>query len=308
MAKKDEFIKLNKAIDKTLLGEEKKLAKEYSETLADIKKVLAENFEKYSDNDILTREEMVKFGRLAKLENYLVEQIQNLTKTQIHITKSSIKNLFTESYYRYGYFIESQVELAIYKLVNSKIIDHMLFNPLDLIKWDERIKENSTTLIRQLREILTLGLVQGLSFSKIAKEISNRMNIGLNKAITIARTECRRVQESANLQTMQEASSVGIIQKKMWVSATDNRVRSTHGYLDGQIVSIDEKFQSNSGYSALAPHQFGVAKEDINCRCTMIVHIEGLEPKVRRMRNAEGKNEVVKYMNYTDWRKKLEDR
>lgn len=308
MSRKDEFKKLNKAIDDKLQGEEKKIAKEYMNTLADIKKVLAEVFEKYSDNDILSREEMVKFGRLAKLENYLVEQIQKLTKTQIQLTKNAIKDFFLESYYRYGYFIEKQVELAIYKLVNSKIIDQMLFNPLDLVKWDERIKEHAVTLQRQLREILTLGLVQGLGYSKLARQVTEKMNIGLNKALRITRTECRRVQEQANLQTMQEASNTGIVTKKMWVSTLDKRTRDTHGKLDGQIVGIDEKFKSPSGYEALAPHQFGVASEDINCRCTMIVHIDGLEPKVRRARRDDGSNEVIKYKTYSEWQKDLEGR
>lgn len=308
MAKKDEFVKLNKEIDKKLQGKEKELAKEFMATLSNIKKVLAEAFEKYSDNDILTREEMVKFGRLAKLETHLIEQIQGLTKTQVQITKSAIKDIFLESYYRYGYFIENQVELAIYKLVKPEIIDQMLFNPLNLIKWDEVVKEHTTTLIRQLREVLTLGLVQGLSFPKLARQVTEKLNIGLNKALRIVRTECRRVQESANLQTMQEASQAGVITKKMWVSTLDTRTRDTHRHLDGQIVGIEEKFKSKSGFTALAPHQFGSPAEDINCRCTMIVVVDGLEPKVRRARDENGKNKIIPYKNYNDWQKDLEGR
>lgn len=308
MEKKDEFIKLNKAIDKKLDGKEKELAKEYAQTLANVKQALAEAYEKYSDNDILTREEMVKFGRLAKLENYLAEEIQKLTKNQIRITQSAIKDTFLESYYRYGYFIENQVELAIYKLVKPEIVDAMIFNPLDLIKWDERVEENTTTLTRTLREVLTLGLAQGLGYSKLAREVTDKLGIGLNNALRITRTECRRVQESANLSTMQEARTAGVITKKMWVSTLDKRTRDTHRHLDGQIVGIDEKFKSKSGYTALAPHQFGVANEDIHCRCTMIVVVDGLEPSVRRARDENGKNKIIKYKTYNDWYKDLEDR
>lgn len=308
MAKKDEFVKINKAIDKKLEGKEKDLAREYSKTLASVKLALAEAFEKYSDKDILTREEMVKFGRLAKLENYLVEQIQKLIKTQIQITKNAIREIYLESYYSYGYLIESQVGLVIYKLVKPEIVEEMLLNPIDLIQWTERVSTSASALITTLREVLSLGLAQGLSFPKMSKEVTDKFGIGLNKANRIVRTECRRVQESANLQTMQEASEAGVITKKMWVSTLDTRTRDTHRHLDGQIVGVDEKFKSKSGFFALAPHMFGNPAEDINCRCTMIVHIDGLEPKVRRARDKDGKNKVIPYQTYNEWFKDLEGR
>lgn len=309
MAKKDDFIELNEAIDKKLNDEEKKVIKEYAEVLANIKNALATAFEKYSNKDgILTREEMVRYGRLTKLENYIVEQIQRLTKTQIRLTSNAIREIFLESYYRYGYFIEKQVELAIYNLIDSETIDQMLLNNLDLVTWEERVEEHANTLSRQLREYLVIGLVQGLPYSNLAKEVTKRMNVGLNKALRIVRTESRRVQELANLQTMKEASNAGVIAKKMWVSTLDKRTRDTHKHLDGQIVGIDEKFKSRSGYTALAPHQFGVPEEDINCRCTMIIHIDDLEPKARRARKDDGKNEVISYKTYNDWLKGLESR
>ena len=104
-----EFIEINKKMDKILNDEEKKVVKEYMKALVAIKKALAVAYEKYSSSDILTREEMVKYGRLTKLENFFVEQIQKLTNTQIRLTKNAIRTMFEEGYYRYGYFIEKKV-------------------------------------------------------------------------------------------------------------------------------------------------------------------------------------------------------
>lgn len=295
-------------------GHEKQLTKEYLTALKDIKSTLADAYEKFGTDGILTREEMVKFGRLAKVERHIVEQIQQLTKTQIRFTKDSIRDVFSESYYRYGYMIENLSEFRIYKMLKPEIIDQMLFNELDAIKWDERVEVNNEILVRQLREELTTGLIQGVGYAVLAKMISDRMTIGLNKARKITRTECRRVQEEANLRTMQEAHSKGIVTKKQWVSTLDRRTRDTHKHLDGQVVNIDEHFVSNSGNKALAPHQFGVAREDINCRCTMIVVIEEdgkkLGQKSRRARN-NGDNEqgeIIKFATYNNWKKDLGER
>lgn len=309
MGKKKDFMDLNKELDKILKENEDKIVNEYGIAIADIKKVLAEAFENYSNKDgILTREEMVKFGRLAKLEKFLIEQIQKLTKNQISLTQSAMATMFVASYYRYGYFIEKQVELSIYKTLTSKVVTQMILNPLDLIKWDERVKENTTTLVRQLREILVTGLAQGQSLPKMSRQVTERLNIGANKAKRIVRTECRRVQEQANLQTMEEAQTRGVITKKMWVSTLDTRTRDTHKHLDGQKVEIDGEFKSRSGFTAKAPHQFGVPHEDINCRCTMIAFIEGLDPKTRVARDKDGKNKIIPYQTYQEWFKDLESR
>lgn len=311
-SKKDLFFSTNVVLDNLLDGHEKELSREFVTVLTSIKSTLANAYEKFGTDGILTREEVIKFGRLTKIEQYLIEQIHQLTKTQIRITKDSIRNVFAESYYRYGYMIENESEFQIYKMLNPEIVDQMLFNELDLVKWDERVKENNQILVRQLREELAQGIVQGVGYSVIAKAVSERLNIGLNKAKRIARTECRRVQEEANLRTMKEANGKGLVTKKQWVSTLDSRTRDTHKHLDGQVVGIDEMFTSRSGKEAIAPHKFGVAKEDINCRCTMISVIEDENGEVMGQKSRRAKedkdNEVIEYATYNEWQKSLKNR
>ena len=310
----DIFFETHKAIDKMIEGKEKELAREYLVALNSIKLMLSDAYEKYGVDGILNREEAVKYGRLAKIEQHIIEQIQKLTKIQVRITKESILNTFTDAYYRYGYMIENASELAIYSMLSQEIINQMLYNELDTVTWEERIEENNNVLVRQLREELTTGLIQGLTYTAVAKSVSERLNIGANKAKKIVRTETRRVQEEANLKSMQDAKKKGIITKKQWVSTLDSRTRDTHKHLDGKVVDIDDYFVSRSGKKALAPHKFGVAKEDINCRCTMIsvIEIDGkvVDNGTRRARN-NGDNEiseVISYKNYNEWKKDLEGR
>ncbi len=53
---------------------------------------------------------------------------------------------------------------------------------------------------------------------------------------------------------------------KEWLTARDAKVRHAHEELDGDIVALDGLFSAD-GYQTQAPGLFGVAGQDINCRC-----------------------------------------
>ena len=61
--------------------------------------------------------------------------------------------------------------------------------------------------------------------------------------------------------------------KKQWLSARNGKVRPSHVSLDSQIAELHENFKLSAGFGghvAQSPGEFGIAKEDINCHCTMI--------------------------------------
>lgn len=64
-------------------------------------------------------------------------------------------------------------------------------------------------------------------------------------------------------------SADGIATHKTWVTMQDEKVRDSHWYLDGLTVKIDEYFYTLNGDRAKHPGEFGVASEDINCRCRL---------------------------------------
>lgn len=318
-SKKDIYVQSNKAIDELLESNESRLDKEFLMVLNNIKRTLADAYEKFGRDGILTREEMVKYGRLNKLEQYLLEQIQTLNNKQIRLTKEAIRETFQESYYRYGYMIENETEFKIYEVLDKESIDESIYNPLNPIKWDERVRINNENMMRQLKEDISQALIIGSAYSVIAEMITKRFTIGSNKGKKIVRFESRRAQEKADFESMKRANEVtekiSIETKKQWVSAKDSRVRDNHRHLDGEIIGIDESFTSRSGATALAPRQFGIPSEDINCRCTAI-HAFFDETGNRiggnqmRARNNGDKNigTIVPYQKYQDWKKDLENR
>ena len=91
----------------------------------------------------------------------------------------------------------------------------------------------------------------------------------MSKAYTIARTEGHRISEQSKADSRQKAKEAGADVLKQWDSTLDSRTRESHQKLDGQIRELEEPFEVN-GRQAMQPGGFGVAKEDINCRCVTL--------------------------------------
>ena len=79
----------------------------------------------------------------------------------------------------------------------------------------------------------------------------------------LAESERERVYNTSAYDT---ATQLGA-KSKTWHTQLDNRVRDTHDYLEGMTKPLNEEFHTYNGDSAQHPGGFGIASEDINCRC-----------------------------------------
>lgn len=81
--------------------------------------------------------------------------------------------------------------------------------------------------------------------------------------VRIMETESHRDSNEAAYRTARQAGAT----TKTWRTVGDSRVRDTHFYLDGVSAPIDGEFYSFRGGSTQFPGQWGIAEEDVNCRC-----------------------------------------
>ena len=54
---------------------------------------------------------------------------------------------------------------------------------------------------------------------------------------------------------------------KNWITVSDDKVRETHSYLEGQSVPLEEEFFTFDGDHAAYPGGFIKAENNVNCRC-----------------------------------------
>ncbi len=128
---------------------------------------------------------------------------------------------------------------------------------------------NETT-DKKIKQVINEALQDtvGQSQEQIAEAIKTRLThlfdeMTPTRARTIARTET----VAANNLGVQEGMRQAKVQRKMWITSRDDRVRDSH-QIDGQVVGVDQSFMLRDG--RMMPYPM-----DINERC---VHIPTTEP------------------------------
>ena len=124
-----------------------------------------------------------------------------------------------------------------------------------------------TELKKHIRSEVSRGVATSLPYKDIARNLNMQTNIGLNKAMRIARTEGHNVQVSSSYETSQRAKEKGADVLKQWSAALDGRTRESHARVDGEIRELDEKFSNGLKYPG---DPAGGAAEVVNCRCALL--------------------------------------
>lgn len=146
------------------------------------------------------------------------------------------------------------------------------------VKLDSKINEglyrhlgvDVALLKKTITQEISRGIVSGMLYSEMIRNIANLTRAPKARVRTIVRTEAGRIQEQATMDAARKAKEKGANVVKQWSAIRDSRTRPTHRRLHNQIREIDEPFTID-GKEAMQPHDFGVPEEDCNCRCTMLI-------------------------------------
>lgn len=165
---------------------------------------------------------------------------------------------------------------------------------------------------KQITAQVTSGILQGESIKHLADRLQNNIpDMNRHSAIRAARTAVTGAENAGRQDTYEQAAKMGIKVQKRWVAVKDNRTRHEHGMADGQTVDIDKPFNVD-GYDMMFPGDTSAPAHLIyNCRCGMrTVEKPGIEaePRMMRVRDANGRNVLVKEMTYTEWQEWVKSR
>jgi hypothetical protein len=129
-----------------------------------------------------------------------------------------------------------------------------------------RITSVADTLKADVQTVLTDNAQA--SADQIAEQLSSAFEAysGTNafKAARIARTTATLANGKSQDETFGKFDF-----GKEWVTKRDGDVRSNHRRMDGQRADADGYFTSPTNNKARYPGGFGVAEEDIECRCVL---------------------------------------
>lgn len=294
------FELLDKLTDKQEIALNKELIKAYSASLKEVRSQIALAYEKYSNDGILDYASMQKYSRMAALEKGITDELVKLYAGVGKVFNNNFREIFLLNYFYTGWIFEQELQVKLaYAMLPDEAIKKAILSPLSGLTLNQRIGKNREIIITKVKEQLTQGLILGESIQKMGTRIKTVYETGTNNALRIAQTETTRIRNEGKEESYKKAASKGVRFTKMWVSTLDSKTRDNHRKLDGIKANKDGYFVIGR-YKALHPGGFGVAEMDINCRCTTIAKLAGIEPTKRK--DNESKL-IIDYANYDDWYK-----
>lgn len=193
----------------------------------------------------------------------------NLQSKQYDTIKEYLDDSYTKGFTGTMYDLHGQGIPLIFPIDQTQVVDALTMKTKLPKPLYQRLGVDIDSLKKIVNSEISRGIATGRTWAEIAQIIDRRKNINLYRASRIARTEGHRVQQTAAFDAMKKAKGKGADLVKQWDATLDDRTRPDHALLDGQIREVDEPFEV-SGYQAMMPGQFGIASEDIHCRCVAL--------------------------------------
>jgi SPP1 gp7 family putative phage head morphogenesis protein len=121
------------------------------------------------------------------------------------------------------------------------------------------IKNLQDEVIYELEQEIYKHFEQGKTFKELSKSITERFGMDKKRANLIARNEIKNTNTQLNKKRMQEYG----VEKAIWMTADDERVRTQHEKFNGKEYEIGKGLKNDKG-------EFEEPGEKINCRCVAI--------------------------------------
>ena len=216
-------------------------------------------------------QERIVMANLNKYKAYSKDTKDGIEANIVFNLKEEDERLKTMSKPHIDTAYRSGIELGYNEL--NAALDFTLIQPTITRAVDERIdfftgRVNKSS-VKMLGREINAGVLAGESIEGIRKRVQKVYGYSKDwKARRVAQTEVIGAANSAQLQAYIENG----IERKEWVTARDERVRSSHASAEGQIVGITENFKLGSGVLIQEPGDRrgeAPAGETINCRCTV---------------------------------------
>ena len=258
-----------KQVQQSLLKSEleviEELEKSYQKAIDDINRVITSLLARKDTENLQAIIYQVKYQNALKKE---LEAFLNVLHTRNYtLIDNYLKDCYINSHIGTLFDLQGQGIPLILPLDQEQMISAITLNSKLSAPLYNALGYNVDYLKTSVRQEISRGIAQSLSYQEIARNIKNTTNVDYNKTLRIAKTEGHRIQcESAyNVQVRAKQKGADVV--KQWDSTLDGRTRESHQKLDGEVVGVDEKFSNGLLYPG---DSNGVASEVVNCRCALL--------------------------------------
>ncbi len=323
----------DKMTDKELNDLEKRILKVYKEAEQELTKEVNEYFAKFKVRDKemkdlvdageMTNADYMKWRstqmgrgqRFEALRDKVAERYTKANEVANAMVNDATPSIYSLNRNYEAYTIEKNVGSCDFTLWDESTVRRLIVEEPDLMPYypPERALQRGIDLAYgkdQITKRVTSGIIRGISPGKIANELmAGITTMNRESAVRAARTGITAAENAGRLDSWIAAEQMGIQIKRRWMCTKDARTRHSHGKADGQTVEGTKEPFIVGGYKMMFPgdKSLGAPGHEIyNCRCTTrTVEKDGIEaePRQMRVRDADGKWQVVNEMTYSEWEK-----
>ncbi len=262
-------------------GAEAAIRREYQRILSKLQTLLAKYYAAYGNADDSTMSQG-DLRAAGQYKNFLQDVVDNLGGIAEPVDKQ-IRQIIEDTYIAcYDGMVNAvkqsvagnitlQSALSGLSATTPETVKNVVENPMDKLKLSTVLNRRRSQVVSSTKKTLAVGLANGDSYTRMAQRIAETLNGDYKKAMRIVRTEANRAINRGFQDVTEEASDLLLgsdyVEVKEWCSMKDESVRDTHQHLNSKKIHALDTFTSKSGAKATCPGAFGVAAEDINCRC-----------------------------------------
>lgn len=214
---------------------------------------ISEIYNEYADNNgEISYTKILKYNRLKKINEKFKNIALELGANEIEFLKDNFPEIIKKSYEEVGIMLEVSFET-----ISKDIIDYVVNYPWSGKDYKSTVWDNKELLIKNLKQIVTKGIINGDSINKMLAALKKVMEQEAWKCRRIIRTETMHMINAGHYERYKKA---GIKQLKYVATHdyySDGKPRYCESCMgnDGKIYEID-----NAPMLPLHP----------NCRCTLI--------------------------------------
>ncbi len=262
-------------------GAEDSIRAEYQKILQKLQLLLAQYYTAYGDteNATMTQGDLRAAGKYASFLRDVADHLDGVDVPIRQEIRKTIEDTYTTCYNGMVNAVKQSASgkqslnecLSGLSATTPEAVKHIVEHPMDKLTLSTVLERNRKQIVHNTKKTLAIGLANGDSYTRMAKRIAQTMEQNYHKARTIVRTEANRAINRSFQDVSDEAAELledsDYVEVKSWYSMADESVRDTHQHLNGKTIHAQDKFHSKDGAVADCPGGFGVAGEDINCRC-----------------------------------------
>lgn len=300
--------KRQKQVQLYLYNNEKELIKElkriYRKALDDVNTKITDLLARTDLENLSSIIYQVDYQKALKRQiNAILDDLytHNFTSVSEYLT-----NCYTDAFIGTLYDLQGQGIPLIFPIDQEQVVRALNTNSQIKEGLYKKLGINIDEFKKSIASEISRGISQSYSYQQIALNLKNRSNADFNKTLRIARTEGHRIQQEATFNCQIKAEDNGAEIMKQWDATLDGKTRPNHIYLDGQIRKVKEYFEIG-GYKTLYPSGFGIAEEDVNCRCCLLQRAKWALKNKKSVTKMDGKTNkliTIKASNYDEFKEK----